>query len=119
MRLYMMCFLSHAPSLEERLLAMLLGRVGDVQEATSTNTLQFTPIGKGIRPELVLPGLDHPHLAVRGREFSNHVRLESWQHLLDVEGALLVNPHRLTTIPETHRVTRLGIIVVLDQPAAA
>src|SRR5262252_5797216 len=91
----------------------------DVPEATSTDALQFTPIGKGIRPELVLPGLDDPHLAIRSRGLPNHVWLESWQHLLEVEGALLVNPHRLTTIPETHRVTRLGIVVVLDQPAAA
>src|SRR5215510_8060078 len=101
------------------LLTMLLGRMGDVPEATSADALQFTPIGKGIRPELVLPGLDHPHLAIRGRELPDHVWLESWQHLLHVEDALLVNPHRLTTIPETHRVTRLGIVVVLDQPAAA
>src|SRR5215471_2782445 len=98
---------------------MLLAHVGDVPEATSTDVLQFTPRGQGIRPELILPGLNHPHLAIRGRELPDHVWRESWQHLLEVEGALLVAPHRLTTIPETHRIARLGIVVVLDQPAAA
>src|SRR5262249_6490039 len=106
-------------SLEKRLLAVLLGRVGTMTEATPTDALQFTPIGKGIRPELILPGLDDPHLAVRGRELLDHVGRESWQHLIEVEGALLVRPHRRTTIPETHRIARLGIVVVLDQPAAA
>src|SRR5215471_1141615 len=98
---------------------MLLAHVGDVPEATSTDVLQFTPRGQGIRPELILPGLNHPHLAIRGRELPDHVWRESWQHLLEVEGALLVAPHRLATIPETHRIARLGIVVVLDQPAAA
>jgi hypothetical protein len=43
---------------------MILGCLGTVPEAASADALQFTPIGQGIRPELVLPGLDHLHLAV-------------------------------------------------------
>src|SRR5215468_9592317 len=107
------------PSPEACLQTMLVGRGGDVPEATSADALQFTPRGQGIRPPLILPGLDHPHLAIRGRALPDHVALESWQHLLHGAGALLVPPHRLPTLPETHRVTRLGIVVILDQPAAA
>ena len=55
MRLYMTLLLSMpSPFLEEHLLAMLLGRVGDVPEATSTDTLQFTcdPHNHGVSPAL-------------------------------------------------------------------